>query len=308
MLKFAAVIIGFAAIITPPAHALIQFSAAEKAEHQQKLPVILQTAAKCLDDTYADHVKFHDRYRASKYYGNRRKDYRTLEQRATALRGAGFSEVQAYEIARQQVGTACITMAMQCLEQGFQKAGGLSLTSWNKINAHMRSVDYLGTDLQIALQDLGWKIYYWNPSNSVEQMKQWDLDDRRIAPLKPSEVAAGRRHNAVWGNHAAHYSNVTRGGKYYRTTVDNATALVGFGDQPPAAFARVPFFLGTAHVGYHVFPGRFGDVIEAHSMRNLASRDNMEFSKFNPLGSGGGPKWTATEKYRSGLVAVPYDF
>ncbi len=290
------------------AQALIDFSAAEKAEHQQKLPVILQTAAKCLDATYADHVQFFDRYQASKYYGNRRADYRTLEQRASALQASGFSEVQAYEIARQQVGTACITMTVQCLEKGFQSAGGLSLTSWGKIMTHLRAVDMLGTDLQIALQDLGWKIYYWNPATSEEQMIRWDEEDRRIAPLSSAQIAAGRRHNAVWGNHLAHFKNATQLGKYYQTKVDNASKLVGFGDKPPAAFASVPFFVGIAHVGYHVFPGRYGDVIEAHSMRHLRARDNIETAPFNPLGSGGAPKWTNTEKYRSGLIAVPYDF
>jgi hypothetical protein len=66
--------------------------------------------------------------------------------------------------------------------------------------------------------------------------------------------------------------------------------------------------VGIAHAGYHVFPGRKGDVIEAHSMRNIAARDNIEFSEFNPLATGGGPRWTNSEKYRSGLIVVPEDF
>jgi hypothetical protein len=306
MLKFIFVLLGLFA--GAKAQALIEFSAAEKAEHQRKLPVILQTAAQCLEDTYADHIQFFSRYQASKYYGNRRPDYRTVDQRASALKATGLTDVQAYEIARQQVGTACITMTVECLEKGFQKAGGLSLTSWGKIKDHLIAVDMLGTDLQIALQDLGWKIYYWNPATSEEQMVRWDQEDRRIAPLSAAQRAAGRRHNSVWGNHLAHYTSATQRSRYYHTRVDNATKLVGFGDRPPAAFASVPFFVGIAHVGYHVFPGRFGEVIEAHSMRNLRSIDNIETAKFNPLGSGGAPKWTPTEKYRSGLIAVPYDF
>lgn len=215
---------------------MIEFSPAEKAEHQAQLPLILKTAASCLDSTYADHISFHDRYGASKYFGNRRVDYRTVDQRAAALMREGFSESQAYEIARQQEGTACITMTVQCLGSGFARAGGLSVETWNKIYAHLKSVDFLGTDLQLALQDLGWKIYYWNPTTDLDQMARWDLEDRRLSPLSAKAVEAGRTNNPVWGNHAAHYNNVMKRGLYYRTRVDNAERLVGFGDQPPAAF------------------------------------------------------------------------
>jgi hypothetical protein len=40
----------------------------------------------------------------------------------------------------------------------------------------------------------------------------------------------------------------------------------------------------------------------------MDSIENIEFSKFNPLASGGGPRWTASLKYRSGLICVPSDF
>ncbi|CAN5724706.1 hypothetical protein BH20VER1_BH20VER1_25590 [soil metagenome] len=73
----------------------------------------------------------------------------------------------------------------------------------------------------------------------------------------------------------------------------------------PAAFRSAPFFVGTAHTGYHVFPGFEGSIIDAHSTRALTSVNNLEKSQFNPLASGGGPRWTPTEKYRSGLIATP---
>ena len=41
------------------------------------------------------------------------------------------------------------------------------------------------------------------------------------------------------------------------------------------------------------------------SARELTSIDNLEDSLFNPLEKGGGPRWTISEKYRSGLIAVP---
>jgi hypothetical protein len=40
----------------------------------------------------------------------------------------------------------------------------------------------------------------------------------------------------------------------------------------------------------------------------MIARDNIEVSAFNPLATGGGPRWTRSEKYRSGLIAVPADF
>ena len=70
----------------------------------------------------------------------------------------------------------------------------------------------------------------------------------------------------------------------------------------------MPFFVGIAHAGYHVFPGRRGDVVEAHSMREMIAKDNIEVAPFNPLAQGGAPRWTRSEKYRSGLIAVPADF
>jgi hypothetical protein len=92
---------------------------------------------------------------------------------------------------------------------------------------------------------------------------------------------------------------------YSDTHVDDADRLVGFGEAPPPAFKLMPFFVGAAHAGHHVFPGRKGDVIEAHSTRLMNDRANMELSPFNPLAEGGGPRWTELEKYRSGLIAVP---
>ena len=89
--------------------------------------------------------------------------------------------------------------------------------------------------------------------------------------------------------------------------IDDKTLLVGFGTNVPAEFRAVPFWVGTAHSGYHVFPGFSGKIIEAHSQRPISSKDNLEVSSFNPLNQerGGGPKWTNSERYRSGVIAVP---
>lgn len=272
------------------------FSRNEVQAHENKLQTITTTAAKYLDDIYADHLAFYNRWGVSKYYGNRRADYQTRAGRVAALQSLGKPAA----LADQQIGTACILLAMQCLKQGFG-AAGLSAT-WEKIYAVLKINNaFYGTDLQIMLQQLGWKIYYWNPSPSKNAA--WDEDDRRLNPLKP-----GKTWNPVWGGHALRYQGVLNRGVYYESKVDNASRLVNFATTPPAAFKNVPLFIGIAHAGYHVFPGRRGDVIEAHSMRNLDARDNLEVAPFNPLAAGGAPRWTRSEKYRSGLIAVPQNF
>jgi hypothetical protein len=193
-----------------------------------------------------------------------------------------------------------VLLAMQSLKKGFGAAGQSGV--WDKIH-NVLKIDnaFLGTDLQMMLQQLGWKIYFWNPSPSKNAA--WDEEDRLLNPLKP-----GKTWNPVWGGHALRHDSVQRRKVYYETKVDNGSALVNFGSSPPAGFKQVPLFIGIAHAGYHVFPGRRGDVIEAHSMRNLDARDNLEVAPFNPLASGGAPRWTRSEKYRSGLIAVPEVF
>jgi len=218
----------------------------------------------------------------------------------------GYTQTQAKNIASQQEPTACILLTMQALEYGFYEAG--MTATWQKIHNQLAIENkFLGTDLQIMLQQLGWKIYYWNPDPS--QNKIWDAEDEELHPLKP-----GRVWNPVWGGHAIRYSNIRNKqdelgrGIYdlYGPGVDDFKTLVGFGTKTPEALKAAPFFVGIAHAGYHVFPGRYGEVIEAHSKRKVDDVDNVEFSQFNPMG-GGGPKWTELEKYRSGLIAVPYE-
>ena len=272
------------------------FTEDEVRRHKEKLDVITATAAKYLDDTYADHLAFHQKWGVSKYYGNRRKDYATKAGRVKALESLG----KPASLADQQVGTACISLAMLAMQRGFAEAGMQS--TWKKINDVLKIDNkFYGTDLQVMLRQLGWKIYYWNPD--PQKNAEWDAEDRKLSP--PPE---GKKWHPVWGGHASRYDTATKKGNYAGTPVDDAKGLVGFGAKPPAAFGKLPFFIGTAHDGYHVFPGRRGDIIEAHSMRNMDSVENLEFSKFNPLGTKGGPRWTRTEKYRSGVVVVPAAF
>jgi hypothetical protein len=272
------------------------FTAAEISKHRSTIDTFTDAAADFLDWVYADHKAFFNKWGVSKYYGNRKPEHRTYESRVQQLKKFGKPTF----LADQQVATACILLAMQAMERGFNATG--MAPTWKKIHNQLK-VDqkFYGTDLQIMLQQLGWKIYYWNPDPSMNA--QWDAEDQALTPLKP-----GRKWMPVWGGHELRYASAKNQGVYYDAKVDNSSALVGFKKVQPPTFKNVPIFVGIAHAGYHVFPGRRGDVIEAHSMRQMTAEDNIEVAPFNPLAPGGAPRWTNTEKYRSGLIAVPADF
>ena len=90
--------------------------------------------------------------------------------------------------------------------------------------------------------------------------------------------------------------------KYFWTTVDDWSSLVNFGRSEPELIKKIPFFVGIAHLGYHVFPGTYGQIIEGHSTRIVNDPETLQTSPFNPLVLGGGPRGGP---YKSGIVAVP---
>jgi hypothetical protein len=62
---------------------------------------------------------------------------------------------------------------------------------------------------------------------------------------------------------------------------------------------KIPFFVGVANGGYHVYMGAHGMVIESHSTRNPSDQTNIEVRPFNHFGLLRG------ESYLSGVIAVP---
>ena len=92
---------------------------------------------------------------------------------------------------------------------------------------------------------------------------------------------------------------------YWYNKVDDFKEFVGFDQTTPERLFKSPFWIGTAHTGYHVFPGTYETVIEAHSTRHITSINNLERSEFSPMRPGGGPRWAPKQKYRSGLIALP---
>ncbi len=263
----------------------IGFTIAERAAHEQNAAVIADEAAKYLQDIWKDHVTFHRKHGFSKFYGDRNTNLDTRAKRLAALRQIGAPE----SMVDQLQPTSCIGLAMNALRAGFLTPGNAQLDNiWIKLSEYMKANSMYGTALLNALQKLDWTVYYWNPS--PKDNERWDKED-------------GTRASRGW--HAFRYNSVTTKGTYYYNKVDDWQLLVDFGTAVPARFKRFPFFVGIAHTGYHVFPGFQGHVIEAHSTRKLDAIDNLEDSPFNPLQRGGGPRWTVSEKYRSGLIAAP---
>ena len=287
-LVLSAVILG--TVLTLPARAAgfsgaVEFTVEEKAAHQRHIGTITRQARRYLEDIYRDHLAFYRRYGVSKYYGDRSTLLDTRAKRIAALQQAGAP----VSLVDQLVPSSCIGLSLNALAAGFRAPGDPALESaYQKILKFARANDLDGSAVLHALQKLGWRIYFWNPA--PPQNERWDAEERNWRSK---------------GWHAYRYSTVMNRGNYYYNTVDDKALLVGFGTQVPGAFRSAPFFIGVAHTGYHVFPGFEGTVIEAHSTRLLSSVNNLETSPFNPLGSGGGPRWTPTEKYRSGLIALP---
>ncbi len=280
----------------------LSFSEEEKELHQQSISQLIDESAKCLARHKEEHLAFYKSHCIrgnkclSKFYGERRysmtkgarrSDGKKLKYLPREIRREGFPESWATEMRS----TSCVGLALQCLKEGFQKTD--QNEQWNKIMTFVRRNGVGGTALQDALQKIGWKIYYWNPTpldSIVEVATQWDTEEKRWSSK---------------GYHLYRYYRVRNDSSYWYNHVDFKYDLVGFEKTTPTLLYQYPYWVGTANTGYHVFPGTYEKVVEAHSTRHFTSIDNLEFSNFNPLAEDGGPRWTNSEKYRSGLIALP---
>ena len=263
----------------------IDFTADERAAHQRHIGTITKVARRFLDDIWDTHTAFYRKHRVSKFYGDRNTSLDSRSERIAALQAAGAPTSLVDELQP----TSCVGLTLNALQNGFRAPRDPRLDSaWTKILTYVRANHLDGSALLDALQKLGWKIYYWNPSPRDNQ--RWDAED-------------GNRRSRGW--HAYRFLTVNRSNTYYFNKVDDKSLFVNFGTTVPRELRSVPFFVGVAHTGYHVFPGFYGDVIEAHSTRRLDSVHNLEKNPFNPLASGGAPRWTPSEKYRSGLLGFP---
>ncbi len=291
----------------------VEFTEAEKSAHLQALPQILDTASECLEFDLRRHKTFIKEYGVSAFYGDNSsfavKTLRdgtrvatTKEEKREFLREEGLDEesVEALvpngeckggldECPEMMQPTSCIGLVMKCLKKGMLEAGHAE--TWQKIRLFALANGVSGNSVIHALRGLGWKAVYWNPDTSRNE--KWDERDRRNHPGNPKNI---------WGQHADSWKTVQEKRKYYLNDVDDAESLVDFGHFPPRWLKKVPFFFGIAHLGYHVFPATYGDIMEAHSTRKITDKKTVEKSKFQPLIPLGGPRGG---QYNSGLMAIP---
>jgi hypothetical protein len=283
----------------------INFSDDEITIHKEKILDFVKYGAECLAGFQTEHLDFYANnclinsdppICLSKFYGERRyskkrNDYLSdgtpLEYLGDALIQLGYPESH---LDLMQA-NSCVGMTLKCLRQSFYKTGQELV--WRKVLQFTNDNGVGGTALQHSLSQLGWLTYYWNPApkKSIKKdMLEWDEEEIKWKSK---------------GYHTYRYNSVMNKNTYWYNHVDNKKDLVGFESQEPSLLKDYAFWIGTAHTGYHVFPGNYADVVEAHSSRPITAIDNLEFSKFSPMATGGGPRWTRTEKYRSGLISLP---
>lgn len=264
----------------------VEFTPEEISQHHVDVETIVPATVTCLKRDLKIHKDFHKRYGISAFYGDQSAFARmTLDQRKAELKRLRVPT----RLVSQLQPTSCVGLARKCLAEGFAKASDTEI--WKKVDAFLVANDLDGTALQEALRKLGWKTLYWNPD--LSQNAAWDEEERSKDPTNIKRF---------WGYHTYRLITIQRKGMYYFNKVDDATSLVNFNRTLPRDFKAVPLFIGTAHTGFHVFPGYNGTVIEGHSVRHITSSTMIETSEFNPLTPGGGPQGLP---YRSGLFSVP---
>lgn len=282
----------------------ISFTSDEVRRHQEGLPVLLSKAAECVKADLNFHLSFYKKWGISPFYGDRssfakldwegRRDYlRSYDDGDGWFADQKYTESEITYFLRTLRPTSCIGIALKCMGAGFQAAGQGDL--WARLKDFTILNDASGGALQQGLQQLGWKLAYWNPNLAKNQ--EWDEGEQSAFPDNPKNV---------WGRHSYNWSMVKNKRKYYFNKVDDISTFVNFGKQVPAAIKSVPFFVGQAHMGYHVFPGVSGQIIEGHSTRKLHDSKTIETSAFNPLSDNGGPRGGGVGgRYKSGLLAIP---
>jgi hypothetical protein len=273
----------------PHAHAgylgSISFSGGERFAHEQAIDQIENTAAACLQRDLEHHQQFMRAHGFSPYYGDRGSFGKlSYAQKGDYLRRSGFDS----RLLSQMQPISCVELMLNCLGEGFRAAGEANL--WARIRSFTVNNGVDGMATQYALTQLGWKTLYWNPDTQMDA--QWDAKERAHDPSNKDRD---------WGFHAEYWNSVQRSSRYLYNHVDDDRQLVNFGTRSPSFLRGIPFWVGIAHGGYHVFPGSYGEVVEAHSTRLITDPKSLQSASFNPL-AGLGP---TDGEYHSGLIAVP---
>lgn len=295
-----------------------QITEFDRYQHARALPTIMKTAASCLQEDLNLQNQFIKKFGISAFYGDNSSfakktiknfdgttstAFTTDEEKRAMLRSYKLPEFLIEQfVPRSECPngvrdcplkmqpTSCIGLALKCLGKGFRAAGQAEL--WGRIESYTLANGAQGDVLQLALQQLGWQLLYWNPDTSMA--REWDLREQQRYPGDPKHI---------WGQHEDSLRSVMGPRhRYLYSTVDDWYSLVDFGETVPNRIRDVPFFVGIAHLGYHVFPGSYGQIIEGHSTRLVTDKNTLQTSPFSPLMPGGGPRGGP---YKSGLVAIP---
>ncbi len=276
---------------SPSAHAAtshkgsIAFQAEEVKAHAAALLPLLQTSAACLHSQLSRHHSFYRAHGFSPFYGDRSQFGRLSHAaKKNHLRRMGVNP----RLLDQMEPISCVGLLLKCLGQGFQATKQEEV--WKRIRAFTLLNEADGTALQFALQKLGWKLYYWNPD--VRKNAVWDRQEKHKDPSN---------RNRFWGYHEYNWFLASKKTQYGFLKIDDARLFVNFGERVPAQLKNVPFWVGTAHGGYHVFPGTGSKVVEAHSTRRITDTKTIQADTFNPL-QGMAP---SDGLYLSGLIALP---
>lgn len=263
----------------------ISFNEQEVKYHAETIASLASEAEQCLKQDLNRHQEFFKKYGISAFYGDNSDFAKLSEKRKIKfLKARNLSPNLLSEI----TGTSCVGLTLKCLERGFKAAN--QEETFKKLKKFVFANDVDGTALQYGLSRLGWKTLYWNPDPSKNST--WDFQEKMYDPFNFKHIR---------GFHQDNYYSAINKKRYYMNNVDDVTSLVGFDNSEPAILKSVPFFIGTAHMGYHVFPGAYGIVIEGHSSRAITDESTIESAPFNPLDSNGAPKG----RYRSGMISVP---
>lgn len=285
----------------------ISFSPAEKASHFLKSSEQVQIAKDCLEGYKKEHLDFFyshcKEYQGqtvclSKFYGDQRYSMARNQHTATGeeltyigdeLENYGFDQ----SLISQMESMSCVGLALKCLSKSFYQIDQGHL--WRRILAFTNLNNVDGSATQEGLRALGWKVFYWNPTPKNDLLRRARIWDEEELTWRSK------------GYHAYRWIIMNRTGVYWNNTVDDYKTLVGFESGTPTFLNQVPFWMATAHTGFHVFPGTYERVVEAHSLRSIIDISILEFNFFAPMNQagGGGPRWFSRGKYRSGLIAVP---
>lgn len=266
----------------------IAFTPEEKEKHKESITTLTNVAETCLKDDLNHHREFYKKYGISPFYGQN-SAYSKLSRKERI--GFLASKKLDPKLVDVIVGTSCVGLTLKCLEKGFKETDQAEVFKRLRAFTVANGVD--GSSLQHGLRELGWKTLYWNPNPSKN--KSWDFQEKLADPKNKKRFR---------GFHEDNYVAVKNKKRYYLNAVDDSETLINFNETEPAYLKNIPFFVATAHMGYHVFPGSYGIVTEAHSMRPITDQNTVESAPFNPLSDTGAP----SGRYRSGMLSVPPGF